>query len=146
MIFSYANFYFKQVTFLMQILISDWHKRYLCYILTLDWAVNQRYTCVNKQKKQKQVGVMKEYRQMPVAVESVGDRKARASDSLQTDGCGPLRLPVEQPRLRRGRSPKWLLEDNSVCYVQKKKLGQFSSLSLSPPISQTPQKHKPFRE
>ena len=50
---------------------------YFCYILTLDRAVNQRYTCVNKRKKKrKQVGVMKEYWQMSAAVESVGDRKA----------------------------------------------------------------------
>ena len=33
-----------------------------CYILTLDWAINQRCTCVNKwKKKQKQVGVIIEY-------------------------------------------------------------------------------------
>ena len=48
-------------------------KRVLCYILTLDRAVNQRCTSVNKRKeKRKQVGVMKEYRQMPAAVELVG--------------------------------------------------------------------------
>ncbi len=44
----------------------------------------KRCTCVNKQKKnRKQVGVMKEYRQVPVAVERVGDMKTRvrASDS-----------------------------------------------------------------
>ena len=45
----------------------------ICYILTLDQAVNQRCTCVNKQKKKrKQVGVIKKYRQMLAAVESVG--------------------------------------------------------------------------
>ena len=43
-----------------------------CCILSLDWAVNQRCTCVNKRKKKrKQECVMKEYRQMPAAVESV---------------------------------------------------------------------------
>ena len=40
----------------------------------------------------------------------------------------------------------WVLEDNTACYGQEKKLGQFSSLSLSQPISHTPQKHQPFRE
>ena len=68
----------------------------MCYILTLDWAVNQRCTCV---KKRKQVGVMKEYRQMLVAVELIGDRKARVRASLQIEGCGP-----EQPQPRCGRS------------------------------------------
>ena len=49
----------------------------LCCILTLDQAVNQRCTCVNKRKKKrKQVGVMKECWQMPAAVESVRGRKA----------------------------------------------------------------------
>ena len=32
---------------------------------------------------------MKEYRQMPAVVESVGHRKARVRASLQTEGCGP---------------------------------------------------------
>ena len=55
-------------------------------ILTLDRAVNQRCTCVNKRKKKrKQVDVIKEYRQMPAAVELVGDRKARVRASLETD-------------------------------------------------------------
>ena len=40
--------------------------------------------------------VMKEYRQMPAAVELVDDRKDRVRASLQTEGCGPQRLPVEQ--------------------------------------------------
>ena len=67
----------------------------MCCILTLDQTVNQRCTCVNKWKKKwKQVGVMKEYRQVPV-----GDRKARVKASLQTEGCGP-----EQPQSRCGRS------------------------------------------
>ena len=65
-----------------------------CYILTLDRAVNQRCTCVNKRKKkQKQVGLMKEYRQMLAAVESVGDRKARLKTSLQTKNA-PMRAVV----------------------------------------------------
>ena len=94
-----------------------------CCILTLDRAVNQRCTCVNKRKKKwKQVGVMKEYRQVPAAVELVGDRKARVRASLQSEGCDPQRLPVG-------------------CYGQEK-LGQYSSQSLSPLISHTPQKHR----
>ena len=68
----------------------------MCYILTFDRAVNQRCTCVNKRK---QVGVMKEYRQMPAAVESIGDRKARVRASLHTENS-PQRTPVEQPQLR----------------------------------------------
>ena len=104
-------------------------------------------TCVNKRKKKrKQVGVMKEYRQVPATVELVGDEKARVRASLQTEGCGPQRPPVEQPQPRCGRSAMWVLEDNTACYDKEKKLGQYSSLSLSPLISHTPQKHQPFRE
>ena len=44
----------------------------ICYIVTLDRAINQRCNCVNKWKKRKQVGVMKEYRQVPAAVELIG--------------------------------------------------------------------------
>ena len=76
-----------------------------CYILTLDQAVNQRCTCVNKRKKKrKQVGIMKEYRQVPAAVELVGDRKSRVRVSWQTEGCSPQWAPVEQPQPRYGRS------------------------------------------
>ena len=42
------------------------------------------------------MGFMKEYRQVPAAVELVGDRKARVRASLQTEGCGPQRPLVEQ--------------------------------------------------
>ena len=64
-----------------------------CCILTLDLAVNQRCTCVNKrEKKQKEVGVMKEYRQMLVAVESVGDRKA-SENELADWGLWPSATP-----------------------------------------------------
>ena len=118
-----------------------------CYILTLDRAVNQRCTCVNKRKKkQKEASVMKEYRLVPAAVELVGDRKARVKARLQTEGCGPQRTQVGQPQPRCGRSAKWVLEDNTACYGQEKKLGQYSRLSLSPLISHTLQKHQPFRE
>ena len=41
--------------------------------------------------------VMKEYRQVPAAVELVGDRNARVRTSLQTEGHSPQRPPVEQP-------------------------------------------------
>ena len=78
---------------------------YVCCILTLYQAINQKYTCVNKwKKKQKQVCVMKEYRQVLAAVESVGDRKARVKASLQTEGCDPLWPLVEQLQLRCRRS------------------------------------------
>ena len=99
-------------------------KLFLCYILTLVRAVNQRCTCVNKRKKKRKLaGVMKEYRQVPAAVELVDDRKATARTSLQTAGCGPQRPPVEQPQPRCRRSAKWVLEDNTACYGQEKKLG-----------------------
>ena len=50
----------------------------------------KRCTCVNKRKKKrKHVDVMKEYRQVPVAFELVGDRKAAMEASLQTEGCCP---------------------------------------------------------
>ena len=75
------------------------------------------------------MGVMKEYRQVPAAVELIGHRKARARTSLQTEGFGPQQPPVEQPQPRCG-------------YGQEKKLGQYSSLSLSLLISHTPQKHR----
>ena len=102
--------------------------------------------CVNKRKKKrKQVGIMKEYRQVPAALESAGDRKASVWANLHTEGYGPQRSPVEQSQ-PRCRSVKWVFEDNTASYGQEKKLGQYSSLSLSPLISHIPQKHKPFRE
>ena len=101
--------------------------------MSLERAVNQRCTCVIKRKKKRtQVRVMKEYWQVPAAVELDGYRKVRVMESLQTDGCGPQWPPVEQPQPRCGRSAKWILEDNTACYGQDKKLGQYSSLSLSP--------------
>ena len=120
---------------------------YICCIFTLDRAVNQRCTCVDKpKKKRKQVGVMKEYRQMLVAVETVEDRKAWVMASLQAEGCGPQWPLAEQTQPRCGRSAKWVLEDNTACYGREKKLSQYSSLSLSPLMSHTPQKHQPFPE
>ena len=93
-----------------------------CRILTLDRAVNQRCTCVNKrEKKREHVGFMKEYRQVPAAVELAEDRIAKVRASLKTEGCGPQRPPVEQPQQRCGRSTKWVLEDNTACYGQEKK-------------------------
>ena len=97
----------------------------LCYILTLDRAVNQRCTSVNKRKKKrKQVGVMKEYRQVLAAVELVGDRKARVRASSQTKACVPQRPPVEPPQPRCWRS---------VSMVRRK-----SCVNID---SHTPQKH-----
>ena len=86
-------------------IVVEWDYEYLCYILTLDRAVNQTCTCVNKgKKKRKQVGVMKEYRQVTAAVDFVGERHARVRVSLQTEGCGPRQPPVEQPQPRCRRS------------------------------------------
>ena len=65
----------------------------------------KRRTCVNKRKKKrKQVDVIKEYRQVLAAVESVGIKKARVRASLQTEGCDPQRPLVEQPQPRCRRS------------------------------------------
>ena len=75
------------------------------YILTLDRAVNQICTCVNKRKKKrKQVDVMKEYRQVPAAVELVVNEKARVRASWQTEGFGPPWPPAEHIQPRYGRS------------------------------------------
>ena len=101
----------------------------------------KRCSCVNKRKKKrKQVDVMKEHRQALAAVELVGDRKAGVRASLQTECCGPQRPPGEQPQPRCRRSVKCVLEDITACYGQEKKLGQYSSLPLSPPICHTLQK------
>ena len=104
----------------------------ICYILTLDRAVNQRCTYVNKRKKWKQVDIMKEYRQILAAIESVGDKKASQLPDLErpTKGNCPHRPPVEQPQPRCGGSAKWVLEDNTACYGWEKKLGQYSSLYI----------------
>ena len=68
-------------------------------------AVNQRRTCVNKpKKKRRQVGTMKEYWQVPAAVESVGNKKARSRATLQTEGCSSQWPPFEQPKPRCRRS------------------------------------------
>ena len=50
------------------------------------------------------MGVMKEYRLVPVAIELVGDRKARVRTSLQTEGRGPQQPPIEQSQPICGRS------------------------------------------
>ena len=81
---------------------------------------------------------MKEYREMPGAFGLVGDRKPRVRASLHTEGCGSQWPRIEQTQPRSGKSAKWVLEDNLACYGQEKKLGQYSSLSLSPLISYTP--------
>ena len=49
---------------------------------------------------------MKEYGQVPEAVELVEDRKARG----EAVGCGPQQPPVEQPQPRCRRSAKRVLE------------------------------------
>ena len=138
----------------MYVIFTDFESS--CYILTRDRAVNQRCTCVNKQKKKrKQVDVMKEYMQMLSAVESFGDRKSWVRTSLQTENApwGLLTLatpgwatPGWATLAKMRKSAKCVLEDNIACYGQEKKMGQYSSLSMSPSISHTPQKHQPFRE
>ena len=86
---------------------------------SLEWVINaysviywlltepsiKRCTCV---KKRNQVDIMKEYRQVPAAVELVGDRNAWVRASLQTEGCGPRRPPVEQLQPRCRRSAAWV--------------------------------------
>ena len=65
----------------------------------------KKCTSVNKRKKKRnQVVIMKEYRQVPAAVELVGYRKARVRASLPTEGCGPQRPLVEQHQPRYGWS------------------------------------------
>ena len=67
------------------------HTIYICCILILERAVNQRCTCVNKwKKKREQVGIMKEYRQMPAAVEAVRVRKASQLADWEHPGRGHL--------------------------------------------------------
>ena len=94
----------------------------VCVILTLDRAVNQRCTCVNKPKKmRKQVSVIKEYWQVPVAVELFGCREACVRASLLTEGSA---TPGWATPAKIRRSAKWILEDNTACYGQEKTLGQ----------------------
>ena len=90
----------------------------------------KKCTFVNKRKKKrKQVGVMKEYRQVPAAVELVRNRKARVRASLQTKGCGPQWPLVEELWPRCRRSNKWVLEDNTACYGQEK---SWVNIAISP--------------
>ena len=89
----------------------------------------KRCTCVKKQKKTgKQVGIIKEYTQVPEAIKLVGDRNAWVRTSLQIEGCSP-------------QWPKQATMWKKCCYGQEKNLGQYSSLSLSLLISHTLQKH-----
>ena len=90
----YTNFQFH----VFYVVLSHFHM--YCCILTLDRADNQRCTCVNKRKKKrKQVGIMKEYRQVPVAFELVGDWNARVRARLQTEGCWatPSKMRLSNP-------------------------------------------------
>ena len=73
--------------------------------IVIYWSLTEpsikRYTRVNKRmKKRVQLGVMKEYRQMPAAVELV--QEGQSKDQLAD--CGPQRPSVEQPKSRCGRS------------------------------------------
>ena len=69
-----------------------------CYILTPDRAVNQRSTCVNKRKKKrKQVGIMKEYRQMTAAVELVGQE---GQSENQLAAVAPQMFGKHHPKYR----------------------------------------------
>ena len=78
---------------------------------------------------------MKEYRQVPAAIKLVEDRNARVRTSLQTEICGLSNLHL----------PGWATQAKmwkKGCYGQEKNLGQYKSLSLSPLISHTQQKHQ----
>ena len=112
--------------------------------MTFDRAVNQNKSNKRK-KKRKQVDVMKEYRQVPAAIELVGDRKVRVRASLQTEGFGLQRPPVEQTQRICGRSAKWVFEDNTTCYDQKKSRVNIAVCPCLHP-SHTPYKHQTFRE
>ena len=76
------------------------------YILTLDRAVNQRCTCVDKRKKSESRWALgKNIGMVPTAgVGSVGDRECQSEDQMQIGGYGSQRPPVEQPKPRWGRS------------------------------------------
>ena len=106
-------------------------------IYVIYWPLTEpsikRCTRVNKWKnKRKQVGVMKKYRQVPTAVELVrqeGLSEGQLADwwlwpSATTSWATPAKMRKK------------------CCYGHEKKLGQYSSLSLSPLISHTPQKHR----
>ena len=74
-------------------------------ILYIDPWPSCQCTSINKPKKKwKQVGIMKEYRLVPIAVELVGDRKGRVRASMQPEGCSPQWSPIEQPQPRCRRS------------------------------------------
>ena len=88
---------------------SDGHISISCTIpCVIYWPLTEpsikRYTYVNKRKKRKPVDVMKKYRHVRVAVELVSTRNVRVRASLQSEGCGPQRPPVEQHQPRCGRS------------------------------------------
>ena len=68
------------------------------------------------------MGVMKEYRQVPAAVELVGDRKAKVRASLQNEGCDPQRSPVEQPQPRCGRCAAMVRRKSCVNNPHKNKV------------------------
>ena len=82
-------------------LVPNWERNTSCYccILTLDWAVNQRCTCVNKQeKKWKQMGIMKEYRLMPAAIDAVG-QEGQSENQLADSECFLRAVTLSEPWL-----------------------------------------------
>ena len=88
--------------------------------MTFERAINQEmHLCILAEEEAEASGRMKEYRQVPAAVEFIGDRKARVQASLS--------------------NPKPDAEE--VLLLSREKLGQYSSLSLHPLISHTQQKH-----
>ena len=97
--------------------------------MTLDRAVNQRRTCVNKQKVMGSIGgcgvVIKLYmRCLLVSLSELDSMRSWVRASLQSQRTQhwPQRLPVVYPRPRSRRSAKWGLEDNTACYGQEEKL------------------------
>ena len=75
-----------------------------CCILTLDWAVNQRYSTqdAHVKIKQKRDGVMKWYMQMPT-----WDKR---SLSLGVSACNQKRYDQSRRAPVSGRAPRWCID------------------------------------
>ena len=107
----------------------------MCFILTLDWAINQRRTCVNMQKKIMWSWNWRRYEIIFAdACWWVGSVRAESDPACSQwkrrfEGCYTQQPPVEQPCPRR--SAKWGLENNTVCYGQEKNLWVSITVCLS---------------
>ena len=88
----------------LRVTLDNGRLLYLCYILTLDRAVYQRCTCVNKRKKKrKHVVVMKKYRQVPAAVELV-----EAGRPEWEPACRLRAVALSDPRLSNPNEKCWV--------------------------------------